>query len=331
LDTIVFESGSIRLNLNKQNFQNYGSDRSRFRDIENVVTSDGGDKVVGSSEANVLDLGSGNDILLGMGGDDRLIGGLGNDRIQGGSGIDTVVFGDVDTRVNLEKTGFQNTGSGMDRIREVENVETGSGNDVIVGDAANNQIISGAGNDNIVGGLGDDLIIAGLGNDLIEGGLGHDTVVFGDADISVDLSRTGFQTTGEGRDRIREVESVETGLGSDRLTGSDVGNVLDAGAGNDILSGRSGDDLLIGGSGDDILTGGDGSDVFRFYRSEGLSTDTIKDFDANDLIELVDDTGEASVAAQITDGANGSTVTWDELTIVFEGAYINYDDINPIS
>ena len=88
--------------------------------------------------------------------------------------------------------------------------------------------------------------------------------------------------------------------------------------------------MLEGGSGDDRLRGGDGSDVFRFYRSEGLSTDTITDFGADDLIELVDDTGEATAAAQIMDGANGSTVTWDELTIVLEGSYINYDDINPI-
>ena len=77
-----------------------------------------------------------------------------------------------------------------------------------------------------------------------------------------------------------------------------MNNLLDSGSGNDRLDGRAGDDILIGGSGDDTLTGGNGSDVFRFYRSEGLSTDTIKDFDANDSIELIDDTGgsEALIA-----------------------------------
>ena len=47
------------------------------------------------------------------------------------------------------------------------------------------------------------------------------------------------------------------------------------------------------------------------------------------LIELVDDTG-AQAVAQITSDANGSTVTWDELTIVLD-VVIDYDDINPIS
>ena len=63
--------------------------------------------------------------------------------------------------------------------------------------------------------------------------------------------------------------------------------------------------------------------------SEGLSTDVITDFGAGDSIELVDDTGSPA-AAQITSDASGSTVTWDELTIVLD-VVIDYDDINPIS
>ena len=69
--------------------------------------------------------------------------------------------------------------------------------------------------------------------------------------------------------------------------------------------------------------------MFRFYASEGLGTDVITDFGAGDSIELVDDTG-SSATAQITSDANGSTVTWDELTIVLD-VVIDYDDINPIS
>ena len=69
--------------------------------------------------------------------------------------------------------------------------------------------------------------------------------------------------------------------------------------------------------------------MFRFYASEGLSTDVITDFSAGDSIELVDDTGSSAVA-QITSDASGSTVTWDQLTIVLD-VVIDYDDINPIS
>ena len=54
----------------------------------------------------------------------------------------------------------------------------------------------------------------------------------------------------------------------------------------------------------------------------------ITDFSAGDSIELVDDTG-AQATAQITSDAGGSTVTWDELTIVLD-VVIDYDDINPV-
>ena len=104
-------------------------------------------------------------------------------------------------------------------------------------------------------------------------------------------------------------------------------NILDSGAGNDILNGRSGADVLIGGEGDDTL-GGTGADVFRFYRSEGLSTDTITDFGAGDSIELVDDTARLQLRLSDHDGFNGSTVTWDDDDRV---RWLNYDDINPIS
>ena len=84
--------------------------------------------------------------------------------------------------------------------------------------------------------------------------------------------------------------------------------------------------VLTGGSGDDTLTGGAGDDVFRFYASEGLSTDVITDFSAGDSIELVDDTG-AQATARITSDVSGSTVIWDELTIVLD-VVIDHDDID---
>ena len=49
-----------------------------------------------------------------------------------------------------------------------------------------------------------------------------------------------------------------------------------------------------------------------------------------DSIELIDDTTGEVAQAQITTDASGSTVTWDELTIVLD-VTVNYDDINPIT
>jgi serralysin len=86
-----------------------------------------------------------------------------------------------------------------------------------------------------------------------------------------------------------------TGLGAGETLTFDGSAELDgrfdirAGAGNDVLTGGHGDDSLFGGLGADALTGGAGNDVF-LYRSAGESTasatDSIKDFDAGDRIDL---------------------------------------------
>ena len=51
---------------------------------------------------------------------------------------------------------------------DVENVKTGSGNDIIVGNRLDNLIFSSSGNDTIFAGDGSDIIDAGLGYDLID-------------------------------------------------------------------------------------------------------------------------------------------------------------------
>ena len=89
---------------------------------------------------------------------------------------------------------------------------------------------------------------------------------------------------------------------------------------------------LTGGGGDDTLTGGDGADLFRFNASEGMTIDVITDFnrDEGDKLELVNDTDRTIADVVITATENGgSTVTWDELTIVLDVVVTN-DDINPI-
>ena len=71
--------------------------------------------------------------------------------------------------------------------------------------------------------------------------------------------------------------------------------------------------------------------MFRLFSRQGASTDVITDFTVcEDSIELIDDTTGEVAQAQITTDASGSTVTWDELTIVLD-VTVNYDDINPIT
>lgn len=50
------------------------------------------------------------------------------------------------------------------------------------------------------------------------------------------------------------IENGVTGVGNDRLTGNEIANMLQGGAGNDSLNGGAGNDTLIGGLGDDSVT-----------------------------------------------------------------------------
>ncbi len=62
--------------------------------IENALGGAGGDTLLGSEIANLLDGGAGADTLRGAGGNDTLIGGAGQDLLDGGAGRDMLQGGD---------------------------------------------------------------------------------------------------------------------------------------------------------------------------------------------------------------------------------------------
>ncbi|EPJ50634.1 MAG: hypothetical protein OFPI_19650 [Osedax symbiont Rs2] len=91
---------------------------------------------------------------------------------------------------------------------------------------------------------------------------------------------------GGGNDRVFGKEGVDT------LNGEDGNDTLYGGTGNDILTGGEGDDLLFGGLGEDKLTGNAGADSFVFTNADvgsSIETDTIFGFDkTEDNINLSD-------------------------------------------
>ena len=219
--------------------------------------------------------------IFGLAGNDSLSGDTRNNVIDGGTGNDRI----ADTR------------GGSDRLYG------GQGDDIIVDFAGNDQLWGGAGNDQMQAGVGNDLLSGAAGNDLVHGGGGIDTAVFVlGAPVRADLTQTGWQNTGEGLDRLVEIENLTSGAGNDVLIGNGAANVLAGGAGNDVLTGGAGNDVLAGGDGADILAGGLGrdiltgaadarSDVFVFTATNqtGLAgnADVITDFHrGTDLISL---------------------------------------------
>ncbi len=132
-------------------------------------------KINGSNNSNELKGTKKDDIIFGKKGNDILSGGLGNDYLNGGSGRDTAEFSSRNNRINLNSTKWQDTGEGKDRLKSIENIFSGAGNDIITGNKAANTINGQEGNDRIYGGNGDDLLIAGSGQDRIWGQGGRDT------------------------------------------------------------------------------------------------------------------------------------------------------------
>ena len=130
----------------------------------------------------------GDSIIHSGAGDDTVHGSTGDDLIDGGAGFDTLDYSGLDSwldnnvTINLEKH-FSHidylVNDDDQRVFNIENVITGSGNDVITGNDSANILIANAGNDTLTGGAGNDSLDGGADNDKVYGGLGEDTLVGG--------------------------------------------------------------------------------------------------------------------------------------------------------
>ena len=147
----------------------------------------------------------------------------------------------------------------------IENAFSGSGDDTINGNTADNYLGGGLGSDTLNGYDGNDTLIGAAGNDSLYGGDGSDVL-----------------NGGSGNDTIRG------SAGNDTLEGSSGTDSLDGGTGNDTVNGGAGNDTLTGGTGSDDMTGGTGNDAYN--------VDNLGD----DVIEAAD-SGTDQVNAYITD------------------------------
>jgi Ca2+-binding RTX toxin-like protein len=253
-------------------------------DVENVIGGAGADVLEGADGVDnrleggaradlVLDSG-GNDALDGGDGDDLLTPGAGADDVRGGDGVDRVSYGERTGRVVVSLDDVANDGSfllGATTIRpvsapvspeadnvhsDVENVSTGSGNDVLIGSAGANSLDGNA---------GDDAFDGGAGPDVIDGGGGDNAVSYArrTAGVSVTLDNTandGDASDGPAgaRDNVVFVRDVIGGSGPDTLVGDVGGNVLSGGPGDDDITGLRGSDTLRGDAGNDRIHANDG-------------------------------------------------------------------------
>ena len=171
----------------------------------------------------------------------------------------------------------------------IENANGGAGDDIITGNEADNVLNGYAGNDVIYGGKGNDTFDqegpdgGRSGADTFYGGLGNDTFYV----YATNGSDRLIEYENEGTDTVRinstaeytlpdNVENLIVFLNDDDkvLTGNNLGNMIAAKGGDDLIFGLDGDDIIYCGPGNDIITGGAGSDQFIFYLGDGQNVVT---------------------------------------------------------
>ncbi len=178
--------------------------------------------------------GSGNDTLIGNSADNEFRGGNGADILDGGaSGFDIADYANNTSAqaisVNLT-TGRASDGFGFnDTLVSIEYVRGGSGNDTMIGSAANERFRGNAGNDTIDGGDGTEDIL-----DLSQ------TTQSVSANLVTGLANDGL----DGADSFTNIEVVYSGTANDILLGSDRNEIFDGGMGGDLIDGGLGYDRV---------------------------------------------------------------------------------------
>ena len=255
----------------------------------------GDDALFGGALSNELHGNAGNDLiqggqstdqLYGDAGDDIFVWSEGNDFYDGGADIDTLVYESSDNLViDLRTSNFVS----------IENLFSGSGHDVLVGDAADNAINGGAGNDRLYGGGGNDHLWGGEGDDVMWGGTGDDTFYYtggndffnghADYDVIQLVSESGQGVTGYFVGSCN-IEKIIGSVGDDNITGTRSDDVIDGGQGADVLYGVEGDDVLIGGHNDRLYGGADNDTLLIGgyggvnYGGTGKDSFKLSEFDA---------------------------------------------------
>ena len=300
-----------------------------FSGINNVIGSEYGDVLTGSSGDNVLRGEGGDDRLEGGAGDDRLEGGAGNDILRGSLGSDALDGGEGEdtasytlsmegVRVTFAiavQADFENRFGFRDNSNEavgdsLSNIEHATGSDYadwLTGDDNANTLVGRGGNDRLEGESGADTLEGGVGVDTLIGGAGDDIASYANAakGVRVDLSRTGT------RAQLDFVTSTTYGFNfkannneaeGDKLT--DIEGV-EGSAHADWLTGNGNANEMQGGGGDDRLEGGAGDDTYVFGAGDG--TDTVIDDGGKVVFEQGTDNDYAGATYIFTRPAGGSS------------------------
>ena len=168
---------------------NGGDDNDRLEggDGADLIVVGRGDTALGGNDADVFRLDpvqTGTGAATITGGEGVTAGGTDVDRIDA-----TAITSGVTVNYTGSEAGTLAGGGASYGFSEIERVTTGAGNDSINAAAVTTggiNVDTGAGNDTIVGGAGADTILAGAGGDRVDAGRGNDQIDLGAGDNATD-------------------------------------------------------------------------------------------------------------------------------------------------
>jgi Ca2+-binding RTX toxin-like protein len=188
------------------------------------------------------------------------------------AGIDAINAAAVTTDLRLDlNPGHRSTIAGrpvdIAAGTVIENAFGGDGNDVIIGNDADNRLVGGHGHNVLQGGAGNDTLDGGPDGSTLMGGVGNDAYdIRSSGDIIVENAGEGTDIAHVYLSSYVLAQNVENGQAElstgQTLAGNDGDNWLHGNVGNDVLNGGAGNDTLIGGGGNDTLIGGTGNDQY---------------------------------------------------------------------
>ncbi len=249
----------------------------------------GNDALVGGTGADTIDGGAGEDVVDAGDGDDVIVASDGNDVIDGGAGLDTYDASAATKSViaDLAAGSIEGTDTSLDRVSSVEQIKTGSGDDIVTGSAAADVISTGGGNDEAQAGIGADVVQLGAGDDVLnaerdesvkavdafDGGAGNDTlkVDLSQACVTIDLEADRMSFANGASATIVSFENVVTdGGGNAHVHGDAQANVIQTGDGNDRVAAAAGADTVSTGAGNDTLIVAMDGESDQFDGGEGI-------------------------------------------------------------
>jgi Ca2+-binding RTX toxin-like protein len=263
--------------------------------------------VIGTSQADNLKGGAGDDWFRPQGGNDTVDGGAGNDRVNYDRASGAVT-------VNLT-TGTSSGANGVDTLINIENLRGSAHADTLTGNAGNNDIQGRDGNDTISGLDGNDSLNGEIGNDSLLGGNGADTLIGGAGDDTLD---GGAQLTIEDNANFsNEFDVASYSAATAGVTVNLAAGTATGAAGNDVLNDI---EYVVGSNFNDSITGSDRRVVEIFRANKG--NDTIQGGTVNDqgtnLVDYRDAAGggvNVNLATGSVTGADGT----DTLVGAFHG------------